>query len=219
MVFCPLFLSKLHHLCGMKVILIDNYDSFTYNLVHYLEQLDCLVDVIRNDDPRLDEIVADPKAYDGMMLSPGPGLPKESGRLMEMIEVFKGQIPIFGVCLGMQALAEADGGMLYNRDGVMHGRAVCMAPTEAAEGSLVLQGVRDFQVALYHSWAVQESSLPCGWTVMARALHDEAPMVMENADLKAFAVQFHPESILTPEGLKMIGNWVQFLRQHQHTAS
>lgn len=196
----------------MNVILVDNYDSFTYNLVHYLEQLDCQVTVVRNDDAQLDHILAHLEDYDGAVLSPGPGLPEQSGRLMEFITAAAGTLPIFGVCLGMQALAIHSGGKLYNRDGVMHGRTSEMRAIPTEE-SLLLCGVENLQVGLYHSWAVREDSLPADWSVKAVALQDDAPMVMENEELKAYAVQFHPESILTPAGMDMMRNWVQFLQK------
>lgn len=197
----------------MNVILVDNYDSFTYNLVHYLEQLDCQVTVVRNDDVELDHILAHLEDFDGAVLSPGPGLPEQSGRLMEFITAAAGKLPIFGVCLGMQALAIHSGGTLYNRDGVMHGRTSEMRAIPTEE-SVLLEGVENMQVGLYHSWAVRADSLPANWSVKAVALQDDAPMVMENEELKAYAVQFHPESILTPAGMDMMRNWVQFLQEN-----
>ena len=191
----------------MKVLLLDNYDSFTYNLAHYLEKLDCEVDVLRNDDPALATL--DWNIYSGLVLSPGPGLPEESGQLMTILSARFGHMPILGVCLGMQALALHSGGSLYNRDGVMHGRSVALSPLQT--GTL-LQRISDFNVGLYHSWAVRRDSLPAHWTVTAVALTDEAPMVMEHADGKSFGVQFHPESILTAQGLEMLANWVALLK-------
>jgi len=189
----------------MKVLLIDNYDSFTYNLVHYLEQLDVEVRVLRNDSPELNGIQC--SNYNGLVLSPGPGLPKESGQLMTIIEKAFGTLPILGVCLGMQALAEHTGGTLYNRDGVMHGRTAIL---QRKSESILLQNITDLQVGLYHSWAVRPESLK-GWTLCAVALEDHVPMVMENTAAQAYAVQFHPESVLTPQGLDMIRNWVNLL--------
>ena len=189
----------------MKVLLIDNYDSFTYNLVHYLEHLDVEVTVVRNDSPELQRIqYAD---FDGLVLSPGPGLPSESGQLMSIIDLNFGKLPILGVCLGMQALAEHTGGTLYNRDGVMHGRTAML---QRKEESTLLQNVENVQVGLYHSWAVRPESLN-HWKICAVALEDQAPMVMELPAQKAYAVQFHPESVLTPQGLEMIQNWVNLL--------
>ena len=189
----------------MKVLLVDNYDSFTYNLVHYLEKLDVSVVVLRNDDPDLLEL--DLSTFHGLVLSPGPGLPSESGQLMAIIAKAYGTLPILGVCLGMQALAEHTGGSLYNRDGVMHGRTAMLQITEE---SRLLQNLENLQVGLYHSWAVRPESLK-GWTLCAVALEDHAPMVMENTAAQAYAVQFHPESVLTPQGLDMIRNWVNLL--------
>jgi len=189
----------------MKVLLVDNYDSFTYNLVHYLEKLDVSVVVLRNDDPDLLEL--DLSTFQGLVLSPGPGLPSESGQLMAIIAKAYGTLPILGVCLGMQALAEHTGGSLYNRDGVMHGRT---AQIELCEPSILLKGIQNLQVGLYHSWAVRSKSLN-RWKICAVALEDQAPMVMENEVDQAYAVQFHPESVLTPQGLDMIRNWVKLL--------
>ena len=188
----------------MKVLLIDNYDSFTYNLVHYLETMDVAVLVVRNDDeiPALQE-------FDALVLSPGPGLPEESGKLMDIIAEAYGQMPILGICLGMQALAEHSGAKLYNRDGVMHGRTTEL---ENIGESLLLSDVQDTTVGLYHSWAVVAEGLPSDWTICATAMDDQAPMVIENKEKKAYAMQYHPESILTIEGLKMMENWVNSLR-------
>ena len=187
----------------MKVLLIDNYDSFTYNLVHYFEKMDVEVEVVRND-----QNIPSLQAFDALVLSPGPGLPKESGKLMNVIANAYGKKPILGICLGMQALAEHAGAKLYNRDGVMHGRTTKL---ENIQESLLLQGVQDLTVGLYHSWAIVAERLPEDWKVCATAMDDRAPMVMENRTKNAFAVQFHPESILTVEGFNMMENWVKSL--------
>jgi anthranilate synthase component 2 len=188
----------------MNVLLIDNYDSFTYNLVHYLEKLDVEVVVVRNNDE-----MPSFQNFDALVLSPGPGLPEESGKLMEVIAATFGKMPILGICLGMQALAAHSGAKLYNRTGVMHGRT---AELQNVQDSLLLQGVKDFTVGLYHSWAVVADGLPSDWTICATAMYDQAPMVMENKKKKAYAMQYHPESILTVEGFKMMENWVDSLR-------
>ena len=188
----------------MKVLLIDNYDSFTYNLVHYLEKMDVEVVVVRND-----QNIPSLEAFDALVLRPGPGLPKESGKLMDVIANAYGNKPILGICLGMQALAEHSGAKLYNRDGVMHGRTTEL---ENLKDSLLLEGVRDMTVGLYHSWAVVAEGLPSDWTVCATAMDDRAPMVMENKEKKAYAMQYHPESILTVEGFRMMENWVNSIR-------
>ncbi len=185
----------------MKVLLIDNYDSFTYNLVHYLEKLQVDVTVVRND-----KTLPSLELFDGLVLSPGPGLPKESGQLMPILNKAFGNIPILGICLGMQALAEHCGALLYNRKGVMHGRTVQL---ENIKPSILLDGLEDKTVGLYHSWAVDSESLGEDWCICATAMDDSAPMVMENSQKMAFAVQFHPESILTTDGFKVIENWVK----------
>ncbi|MGB1267478.1 MAG: anthranilate synthase component II [Schleiferiaceae bacterium] len=185
----------------MKVLLIDNYDSFTYNLVHYLEKLQVDVTVVRND-----KTLPSLELFDGLVLSPGPGLPKESGQLMPILKKAFGNIPILGICLGMQALAEHCGASLYNRKGVMHGRTVQL---ENIKPSILLNGLEAKTVGLYHSWAVNAESLGEDWCICATAMDDFAPMVMENSQKKAFAVQFHPESILTTDGFKVIENWVK----------
>ena len=189
----------------MKVLLVDNYDSFTYNLVHYLEQLGITVIVLRNDNPDL--LSLDLSSFNGLLLIPGPALPWESGQLMAFITIAYGALPILGVCLGMQALAEHSGAALYNREGVMHGRTTQL---ELGEVSVLLQGVQNLQVGLYHSWAVDTKTLK-DWNLCAVALSDGAPMIIERPSDKVFAVQFHPESVLTPEGLSMIENWVKVL--------
>ena len=191
----------------MKILLLDNYDSFTYNLAHYLEKLGCNVQVVRNDSPVLADL--DISSFDGLVLSPGPGLPEESGQLMSIISNLFGQIPILGVCLGMQALALHSGGALYNRDGVMHGRT---AELEKMETGQILRDVKNLEVGLYHSWAVDQEVLPKGWRITAVALEDRAPMIMEHESGTAFGVQFHPESILTKEGLRMLENWLEVVR-------
>ena len=189
----------------MRILLVDNYDSFTYNLVHYLDRLGARVDVLRNDDPEL--LTDSIHDYMGIVLSPGPGLPEHSGNLMAFLQQVYGKVPILGVCLGMQALAVHCGAVLYNRTGVMHGRSVELVPEHT--NSMLLKGIKDLRVGLYHSWAVKQETLSNDWVVCASALEDSAPMIMENEGKLAYAVQFHPESILTPSGLSMIENWMQ----------
>jgi len=180
----------------MKVLLIDNYDSFTFNLVHYLEELDCEVTVFRNDSSALDEL--DLSMFQGLVLSPGPGLPENNGILMDIASKAIGTIPLLGVCLGMQALGILAGSSLYNRNGVMHGRTAKLQ--KVANDGILLNGVKSLTVGLYHSWAVKTEGLGPQWKVCAVALDDDAPMVIENIADHAFGVQFHPESILTNEG-------------------
>jgi len=192
----------------MKVLLIDNYDSFTFNLVHYLEELDCEVTVFRNDSSALDEL--DLSMFQGLVLSPGPGLPENNGILMDIASKAIGTIPLLGVCLGMQALGILAGSSLYNRNGVMHGRTAKLQ--KVANDGILLNGVKSLTVGLYHSWAVKTEGLGPQWKVCAVALDDDAPMVIENIADHAFGVQFHPESILTNEGKLMMKNWVDYVK-------
>jgi len=192
----------------MKVLLIDNYDSFTFNLVHYLEELDCEVTVFRNDSSALDEL--DLSMFHGLVLSPGPGLPENNGILMDIASKALGTIPLLGVCLGMQALGILAGSSLYNRNGVMHGRTAKLQ--KVANDGILLNGVKSLTVGLYHSWAVKTEGLGPQWKVCAVALDDDAPMVIENIADHAFGVQFHPESILTNEGKLMMKNWVDYVK-------
>ena len=192
----------------MKVLLIDNYDSFTFNLVHYLEELDCEVTVFRNDSSALDEL--DLSMFQGLVLSPGPGLPENNGILMDIASKAIGTIPLLGVCLGMQALGILAGSSLYNRNGVMHGRTAKLQ--KVANDGILLNGVKSLTVGLYHSWAVKTEGLGPQWKVCAVALDDDAPMVIENIADHAFGVQFHPESILTDQGKLMMKNWVDYVK-------
>lgn len=191
----------------MKVLLIDNYDSFTFNLVHYLEELDCEVTVFRNDSSALNEL--DLSMFQGLVLSPGPGLPENNGILMDIASKALGTIPLLGVCLGMQALGILAGSSLYNRNGVMHGRTAKLQ--KVANDGILLNDVKSLTVGLYHSWAVKTEGLGPQWKVCAVALDDDSPMVVENIVEHAFGVQFHPESILTDEGKLMMKNWVDYV--------
>ncbi|CAM4345405.1 anthranilate synthase component II [Zobellia nedashkovskayae] len=184
-----------------KILVIDNYDSFTYNLVHYLEDLDCQVTVKRNDQLTLEEV----DAFDKIVLSPGPGIPDEAGLLKEIIAKYAPTKSIFGVCLGQQAICEVFGGSLINLEDVYHGIAteITLIKDDANFEGLP----KKLLVGRYHSWVV-DPNLP-------ESL--EATSVDENGQImslrhKVFdvsAVQFHPESVLTPEGKKILANWVK----------
>ncbi|APU67363.1 anthranilate synthase component II [Christiangramia flava] len=186
-----------------KILVIDNYDSFVYNLVHYLEELDCEVTVKRNDRLSLEEV----EDYDKILLSPGPGIPEEAGLLKPIIETYAPSKPIFGVCLGMQAIGEVFGGRLNNLDMVYHGVAtkidVCVD-----DEYLYKDLPQELQVGRYHSWVV-DNQLP---DVLQATSYDEKNEIMSlrHRDFDVRGVQFHPESVLTPEGKKMIQNWVAF---------
>jgi len=183
-----------------KILVIDNYDSFTYNLVHYLEELGCEVIVKRNDQLTLEEV----DAFDKIVLSPGPGIPDEAGLLKQIIEKYAPTKSIFGVCLGQQAIAEVFGGSLINLDEVYHGIATKINITK--EDVLFLGIPNEIEVGRYHSWVVNPN-LPDSL---------EATSVDENGQIMSLrhktydvrAVQFHPESVLTPQGKKMLENWL-----------
>lgn len=191
---------------NLNILFIDNFDSFTYNLVHYCEAFDVQIKVVRNDEIPF----ADIEKYDGILLSPGPGLPVESGELMKLIQEWKNKIPMLGVCLGMQALAESFGGRLKNLDQVLHGvQGIAVREND----SKLLEGISaEFQVGHYHSWVVEEASLNNEWVVTSRSTFNEV-MSIEHRVLPLMAVQFHPESILTPDGKRMIENWLKSLNK------
>jgi anthranilate synthase component II len=190
----------------MRFLLVDNFDSFTYNIVHYLEQFDVAVDVFNNLEVDLSSL----ENYQAVVLSPGPGLPPQAGKLMEVVGLaFEKNIPILGVCLGMQGLALHTGDALYNQEIVKHGLAEEIRLT--VKDSLFYTEIPEvLEVGLYHSWAVRlEAHSPFTPTAFSK---NEVLMSMEIPEKKIYAVQFHPESILTPQGLKMIRNFVGIVR-------
>jgi anthranilate synthase component 2 len=183
-----------------KILVIDNYDSFTYNLVHYLEDLNCEVIVKRNDQLSLDEV----DAFDKIVLSPGPGVPDEAGLLKDIIAKYAATKSIFGVCLGQQAIAEVFGGSLINLDKVYHGIATKINITK---DDILFEGMpKEIEVGRYHSWVVNPE-LP---EVLEATSFDVNGQVMSlrHKVYDVCAVQFHPESVLTPDGKKMLENWL-----------
>jgi anthranilate synthase component 2 len=185
----------------MKVLVIDNYDSFTYNLVHYLEDLGCEVTVKRNDQLNLNEV----DAFEKIVLSPGPGIPDEAGLLKAIIKTYAPTKSILGVCLGQQAIGEVYGGTLINLDNVYHG--VATKVTSCVTDESLFNGLdKTIEVGRYHSW-VLDPNLP---EVLEATSYDENGQVMSLRhkvyDLKG--VQFHPESVLTPHGKKILENWI-----------
>lgn len=187
----------------MNILVIDNYDSFTYNLVHYLEDLGCEVTVRRNDQLSIEDV----DAFEKIVLSPGPGLPEEAGLLKAIIETYAPTKSILGVCLGQQAIAEVYGGKLINLDSVFHG--VATKVTSAVTDESLFNGLdKTFEAGRYHSWVV-DPNLP---EVLEATSFDENGQVMSLRhtvfDLKG--VQFHPESVLTPDGKKILENWIRF---------
>ena len=187
----------------MKILVIDNYDSFVYNLVHYLEDLDCEVTVKRNDRFQMDEVAA----YDKILLSPGPGIPDEAGMLKALIKVYAGKKPILGVCLGQQAIAEVFGGSIINLENVFHGVAT-MAKLQVAD-EILFNGLGDeVEIGRYHSWVVNPEDFPEELEVTSLDSNGQI-MSLRHRDYDIKGVQFHPESVLTPKGKTMIENWVK----------
>jgi anthranilate synthase component 2 len=187
----------------MKILVFDNYDSFTYNLVQIIkEQSNASVDVFRNDEIPLEDV----KAYDKILLSPGPGIPSESGSLIPLIQAYASTKSILGVCLGQQAIAEAFGGSLTNLSKVYHGIAT---PVELIGDSVLFEGLpKTFHVGRYHSWVVNENDLPAELKITSKDA-DGYIMSLEHNTYDVKGVQYHPESVLTPEGAKIIGNWLK----------
>lgn len=184
-----------------SVLVIDNYDSFTFNLVHYLEELGCDVTVKRNDKLTLEEA----GKFKYMLLSPGPGIPEEAGLLKKLISEADSETRILGVCLGMQAIGEVFGGTLINLDKVFHGIA---SSVNIIRKDDLFQGIPEsFEAGRYHSWVVNPE-LPD--TLEALAVDDTKQlMALKHKSLPIYGVQFHPESILTPHGKQLLQNWLE----------
>lgn len=187
----------------MRILLIDNFDSFTYNLVHYLEEFEVEVRVVRNNLLEWEML----ENIDGVVISPGPGLPEEAGLLLKFLENLP-SFPVLGVCLGCQALAVATQGKLRNLDKVLHGVATVGEVVDA--GVLFKNLPKHFQIGHYHSWVVDEKSLSVDWKVTMLS-SDHAIMAMEHQSYPWFGIQFHPESVLTERGKEIIKNWLSYL--------
>lgn len=188
----------------MKTIaVIDNYDSFTYNLVHYLEDLNAQVTVFRNDEFELEEL----KAFDKILLSPGPGIPEEAGLLKAVISKYAESKSILGVCLGQQAIGEVFGGSLINLEKVYHGVATKITQSVTDE-SLFNALPNDFEVGRYHSWVVANADFPSVLEITSTDENGEI-MSLRHKTLDIKGVQFHPESVLTPFGKQILENWVK----------
>ena len=186
-----------------KVLVIDNYDSFTYNLVHLVNELGRDVEVWRNDKFAL----ADVDQYDQIILSPGPGIPEEAGLLLDVIRTYSPTKSIFGVCLGQQAIAEAFGGSLLNLGRPMHGIATPITVLDEQEVLFKTCPV-SFNVGRYHSWVVSEQGLPEVLQITATDA-DKQIMALRHKTLDVRGVQFHPESVLTEHGKQMMKNWLE----------
>jgi len=191
----------------MRILVFDNYDSFTYNLVHLVEKITHVkVDVYRNDEIPLENI----KVYDKIILSPGPGVPVEAGLLLPLIKEYAASKSILGVCLGHQAIGEAFGGKLTNLSTVYHGVAlpIRIKSESSAVNSMLFKGLPDyFEVGRYHSWVVSDEDFPEELEVTARD-DNHLIMAVQHKKYDIQGVQFHPESILTPNGEKIMRNWL-----------
>lgn len=185
----------------MKIVLIDNYDSFTYNLAHLVRNLGAEVTVYRNDQFQLSQL----EAFDKILLSPGPGIPEEAGLLLDVIRTYAGQKPILGVCLGHQAIAEVFGAKLTNLSEVFHG--VATEGTNLGNDPIFAGLPRRIMMGRYHSWIVDGDTLPDCLEVTAES--DEGfIMALKHCRYDIHGIQFHPESVLTPQGEKIIENWL-----------
>jgi anthranilate synthase component II len=186
----------------MKILVLDNYDSFTYNLVHMIRELGFTPDIFRNDQISL----ADVKSYDKILLSPGPGIPEEAGILKSLIREYASSKSIFGVCLGHQAIGEVFGASLYNIPKVLHGVTSTIRvinPTEKIFKDVPV----DVKVCHYHSWAVSDVGFPNELEITARN-SDGLVMALAHRAYDVRGVQFHPESIMTEHGMAMMKNWL-----------
>jgi len=186
---------------NMKILVIDNYDSFTYNLVHYLEDLNCEVTVLRNDKLNLEDV----EPFDKIVLSPGPGIPDEAGLLKPIIAKYAPTKSILGVCLGQQAIGEVFGGSLINLDEVYHG--VATKVTITVDDEFLFNGLdKEIEVGRYHSWVV-DANLPDS---LEATSFDENGQVMSlrHKTYDVRGVQYHPESVLTPFGKQILKNWI-----------
>lgn len=185
----------------MKIVIIDNYDSFTYNLSHLVKELGAEVTVLRNDSFPIEEL----ETYDKILLSPGPGIPKEAGLLLEVIRTYAGKKPILGVCLGEQAIGEVFGGKLTNLSEVYHG---IQSPIRITASNYLFEGLpEEILVGRYHSWVIDRENFPDALEITAVS-QEGYIMVLRHKDFDVQGIQFHPESVLTPDGKKIISNWL-----------
>jgi para-aminobenzoate synthetase component II len=195
------------NLCGVKkkVVVVDNYDSFTYNLVQYVETLGAQTRVFLNDKTNCTELLSEKPA--GILLSPGPGTPDDAGITLEVIAKFAGKVPIFGVCLGHQSIGQAFGGKVVRAERLMHGKTSLVHH----DGRTVFSGMpQPFTATRYHSLLVEASNLPDCLEVSARTDAEEI-MGLRHVSLPVEGVQFHPESFLTENGMRLIRNWLEAL--------
>ena len=189
------------------ILLIDNYDSFSYNLYQLIGSVEKDIKVIRNDEYTIEEI--EEMAPEALILSPGPGKPADTGVCIDAVKYFAGKLPMLGVCLGHQAICEAFGGTVSYAKELMHGKQ--SEVYQGGTGKLFRGLGPEFKAARYHSLAAEAESLPAELKVVAEA-DDGEIMALEHAEYPIFGVQFHPESVMTPDGRKMIENFMEVVR-------
>lgn len=189
-------------LSGEQVVIIDNYDSFTYNLAHLVKQLGAKVEVFRNDQFTLNQL----ERFTKIILSPGPGIPEEAGLLMDVIRTYAGRKPMLGVCLGHQAIAEVFGGKLVNLKEVYHG--IATEGTQFGNDPIFSGLPKRIVMGRYHSWVVDRAGFPDCLEVTAMS-DDGQIMALRHRNYNIHGIQFHPESVLTPEGATIVRNWLQ----------
>ena len=187
----------------MKTVIIDNYDSFTYNLAHLVKELGATVDVLRNDKFNLSDL----RRYDKIILSPGPGIPEEAGLLLEVIKTYAGQKPMLGVCLGEQAIGQAFGATLTNLSEVFHGVQTPVSLLDERE--YLFNGLeKEINVGRYHSWVVDKKELTEALVITAESQEGQI-MALRHRHYDIHGIQFHPESVLTPDGATIISNFLR----------
>ena len=190
----------------MKTVIIDNYDSFTYNLAHLVKELGAEVDVLRNDCFALEEL----EAYDKIILSPGPGIPEEAGLLLDVIRTYAGRKPILGVCLGEQAIGQVFGGKLTNLSEVFHGVQTKLITNHSPliTPDPLFSGLpAEIPVGRYHSWVVDTENFPEELAITALSPEGQI-MALKHRTFDIHGIQFHPESVLTPDGKTILRNWL-----------
>lgn len=207
----------------MKTVIIDNYDSFTYNLSHLVKELGAEVEVLRNDQFDLEDL----EQYDKIILSPGPGIPEEAGLLLDVIRTYAGRKPILGVCLGEQAIGQVFGGKLTNLSDVFHGVQTDVFLNEESflneelrmkneeffsgltlEEDYIFDGLSaKFPVGRYHSWVVDAEGFPEALAITAISPEGQV-MALKHREYDIHGIQFHPESVLTPDGKTIVKNWL-----------
>lgn len=193
------------------ILLIDNYDSFVYNLYQFIAEIEPDVKIVRNDKITPEEI--EELSPDAIVISPGPGKPSDAGVCIEVIQKLKGKFPILGVCLGHQAIAEAFGATVGHAKQLMHGKVSVLEDVKT--DSVMFQRLeKPVKVARYHSLAVEEATLPEELEVTARSKNNEV-MAMEHKTYPIYGLQFHPESVMTPEGFKMIENFLKSCKKEK----